>query len=109
MKICIKMHWNKGYHYFLLLGWLSSKESTFNAGDTGSTNSIPGLGRSHGEGNGNPYQYSCLENPHGQRSLTGYSLKNHKESDTTETLSTYFLPDRKIYSGKEYISLSIYL
>ena len=27
MKICMKMHWNKGNHYFLLLGWLSSKEA----------------------------------------------------------------------------------
>ena len=36
------------------------KESTSNAGDPGS---IPGLGRSPGEGNGNPFQYSCLENP----------------------------------------------
>ena len=40
--------------------WLSSKEATYNAGDTGS---IPGLGRSPGEGNGNPLQYSCLANP----------------------------------------------
>ena len=30
---------------------------------TGDTGSIPGLGRPHGEGNGNPLQYSCLENP----------------------------------------------
>ena len=37
------------------------------------------------EGNGNPLQYSCLENPHGQRSLTGYSPWGHKELDTTET------------------------
>ena len=36
------------------------KESAFNVGDLGS---IPGLGRSSGEGNGNPLQYSCLENP----------------------------------------------
>ena len=36
------------------------KESACNAGDPGS---IPGLGRSPGEGNGNPFQYSCLENP----------------------------------------------
>ena len=36
------------------------KASTPNAGDPGS---IPGLGRSSGEGNGNPLQYSCLENP----------------------------------------------
>ena len=35
--------------------------------------SIPGLGRSSGEGNGNPLPYSCLENSHGQRSLVGYS------------------------------------
>ena len=37
---------------------------------------------------GNPLQYSCLENPHGQRSLAGYSLWGHKESDMTEQLST---------------------
>ena len=36
------------------------KASAYNAGDLGS---IPGLGRSPGEGNGNPFQYSCLENP----------------------------------------------
>ena len=36
------------------------KESTWNSGDPGS---IPGLGSSPGEGNGNPLQYSCLENP----------------------------------------------
>ena len=36
------------------------KESVCNVGDPGS---IPGLGRSPGEGNGNPLQYSCLENP----------------------------------------------
>ena len=40
--------------------WLNSEESTCQAGDVGST---PGLGRSPGEGNGNPLQYSCLENP----------------------------------------------
>ena len=40
-------------------GGSDGKESTCNVGDPGS---IPGLGRSHGEGNGNPFQYSCLEN-----------------------------------------------
>ena len=40
-----------------------SKESAFDAGDPGL---IPGLGRSSGEGNGNPPQYSCLENPMGR-------------------------------------------
>ena len=55
--------------YFLLLksnhlldfpGGSDGKASAYNAGDPGS---IPGLGRSPGEGNGNPLQYSCLENP----------------------------------------------
>ena len=45
---------------------------------------IPGLGRSPGGGHGNPLQYSCLENLHGQRSLEGYSPWGHKESDITE-------------------------
>ena len=40
--------------------WLSGKEFTCTAGHTGSN---PGLGRSLGEGNGNPLQYFCLENP----------------------------------------------
>ena len=41
-------------------GGSDSKASVYNAGDLGS---IPGLGRFPGEGNGNPIQYSCLENP----------------------------------------------
>ena len=49
---------------------------------------IPGLGGSSGGGNGNPLQYSSLENPHGQRSLAGYSLCGHKASDMTELAST---------------------
>ena len=44
---------------FRLPWWLSDKESACNAGDVGS---VPGLGRSPGEGNGNLLQYSCLEN-----------------------------------------------
>ena len=40
------------------------------------------------ERHGNPLQYSCLENPHGQRSLAGYSPWGCKESDTTERLGT---------------------
>ena len=43
--------------------WLSCKEFTCKTGDTGDTVSIPGLERSLGEGNGDPIQYSCLENP----------------------------------------------
>ena len=43
-----------------LPGGSDGKASVYNAGDLGS---IPGSGRSPGEGNGNPLQYSCLENP----------------------------------------------
>ena len=60
------------------------KESACNA----ELGSIPGLGRSPRGGHGNPLQYSCLENPHGQRSLAGYSPQGRKESDTTERLRT---------------------
>ena len=48
----------------------AGKESACNAGDP---SSIPGSGRSPGGGHDNPLQYSCLENPHGQRRLAGYS------------------------------------
>ena len=57
-----------------------------NAGDLGL---IPGLGRSPGGGHGNPLQYSCLENSHGQRSLEGYSPRGRKELGMTEQLHTY--------------------
>ena len=49
-------------HLFGLPWWLSSKESACNAENTGEVGSIPGSGRSCGEGNGNPLQYSCREN-----------------------------------------------
>ena len=52
-NLCIDMH--QGFP-----GSSDGKESARNAGDLGS---IPGLGRSPGEGNGNPLQYSCLGNP----------------------------------------------
>ena len=56
-----------------------------NAGDIRDLCSIPGLGRSSGGGHGNPLQYSCLENPHGQRSLVGYVMVHRvAQSDTTE-------------------------
>ena len=43
--------------------WLSGKESACNAGNARDAGSIPGSGRSPEGGNGNPLQYSCLENP----------------------------------------------
>ena len=66
-------------------GGSDSTESPCNAGDLVL---IPGLGRSRGGGRGNLLQYSCVENPQEQKSLAGYSPCGHKESDTTERLST---------------------
>ena len=62
-------------------GGSDSKESSCTVGNLGS---IPGLGRCPRGGQGNGLQYSCLKNPHGQRSLADYSPWGHKELDTTE-------------------------
>ena len=62
-------------------GGADGKESACNMEDLGS---IPGLGRSPGGGHDNPLQYTCLENPHGHKSLAGYSLWGRKESGMTE-------------------------
>ena len=66
------------------LGGSVVKNLPTNAGDATDAGSIPGSGRSPGGGNGNPLQYSCLGEFHGQRSLAGYSPWGHKESDMTE-------------------------
>ena len=52
---------------------------------------VSSLGRegSPGERNGNPLQHSCLENPHGRRSLMGYSAWGRRESDRSERLYTH--------------------
>ena len=57
------------------------KESACSVGDLGS---IPGLGRSFGEGNGNPLQLLLLGKSHGQKSPVDYSLWGHKDSDMSE-------------------------
>ena len=72
----------KCYIYRGLLGhrglpwWLSGKESACNAGDLGS---VPGSGRSPGEGNGSPLVENSMDREAGRLSPLG-----HKESDTTE-------------------------
>ena len=50
---------------------------------------ILGSGSFPGGGHGNSLQYSCLENPHGQKSLVGCSPWGHKESDMIEQVSTH--------------------
>ena len=64
----------------------TGKESSCNAGDH---SSIPGLGRSPGERIGHPLQYSCLEDPHGQESLAGYSPWGHRELGATKCTAFY--------------------
>jgi len=54
------------------------------AGDARDSGSIPGSGRSPGEGNCNPFLYSCLGNLMDRRSLVGYSPWGCKELDITE-------------------------
>ena len=73
------------YYQWGFHGDSNGKESACNVGDL---DLIPELGRSPGGGHGNPLQYSCMENPCGQRSLAGYSPWGLKELDTTEQLST---------------------
>ena len=79
-------------------GGSDGKESACNAGDLGS---IPGRGRSPGEGNGNPLQYSCLENPMDRgawrATVPGVTMS---QLDITErlTLSLTFLGEQ---SGKK--------
>ena len=76
-----------------LWGFPSGLDGKEPACDVGNLGSVPGSGRSLGEGNGNPLQYSCLEKSHGQRSLVGYSPRGHKESEKTKQLTrTYIRP-----------------
>ena len=68
-----------------VLLWCSGGEES--ACSTGDLASISGLGRSPGGGHVNPLQYSCLENPHRQRSLADYSPWGYKDLDTAECLT----------------------
>ena len=73
----------KGEEFQLKPQWLSSKESAYSAG--GDRGSIPGSGKSPGGGNGNPLQYSCLQNPMDRGAWWAtYSPWGCKESDMTE-------------------------
>ena len=64
---------------------------------------FPGLARCPGGGNGSLLQYACLENPHGQRSLAGYSPRGQNEVDTAKQWSTarwMFVKERRVGRGE---------
>ena len=74
-------------NYIKFPGGSDGKESACNAGDPGL---IPGSGRTSGEGNGNPLQYSCLENPMDGGAWRA-TVHGVVESETTEWLHFHFL------------------
>ena len=78
-------------------GGSDGKVSIYNAGDLGS---IPGLGRFPGEGNGNPLQYSCLENPMDGGAWCPWGPK---ESDTTEQLHVHIKENLTLLGISDYL------
>ena len=82
-------------------GGTSGKELPANAGDRRNVGSVPGLGRSPGEVNSNPLQYSCLENPMDRRAWWAI-VWGRKESDATE--ATYHAPTFHVENHEYYIT-----
>ena len=78
--------WSKTLQITGLSGFPGGSEDKASARNAGDPGSIPGLGRSPGEGNGNLLQYSCLENSMDREAWAGYSPRGRKESDMSEWL-----------------------
>ena len=89
---CIHLGWIRHglVHQGIFPGGSDGKVSAYNVGDLGS---IPGSGRSPGEGNGNPLQYSYLENPMDGGTWLGYSPWGRKELYITERLHLFTRKD----------------
>ena len=96
----VKAAKRNGGNYQKIVGFPGVSYGKESACHTGDLSWIPGLGRSPGGGNGNPLQYSCLENPHGLKSLTSCSPWGWKGWDTTEWLRAA-PEDRKDEEGCE--------
>ena len=80
-----------GNRHLYMWVWASqvAKNPPANAGGAGDMGSIPGSGRSPGGGNDNPLQYSCLDNPRGQRSLAGHSPRGCRVGTRLKQLSMH--------------------
>ena len=87
------------YLFFDFPGGSDGKASAYNAGDLGL---IPGIGRSPGEGNGNPLQYSCLENPMDggtwQATVHGVTKSRTRLSDIYFTLLCFLTFQSKLFT-----------
>ena len=85
--------------YIMLPGGSEVKAFACNAGDLGS---ISGSGRSPGEGNGNPLQYSCLENPMDggawKATVHGVAKSRTRMSDFTHSLKLHFISEMSVWS-----------
>jgi len=87
--MCIHIHGILEILYiYTLPRWLSGKEFTSNAGDTAS---IPGSGRSPGEGNGNPLKYSYLGNPMDRGAWRAMSMESHKNQTQLSDQTTAYI------------------
>ena len=91
------------------LGGASGKESACNAGDSRDEGLIPELGRSPGDGNGNPLQYSCLENSMDRRAWQATSVESQRvghnwaQDYTTITLALTKVRRKKLYTPKPHL------
>ena len=88
-----------------LPGWLTGKQSTCNAGAEGDVGLIPGLGRCPEGGDGNPLQYSCLENPtdRGAWRATVHRVTESDMTEVTEDAHMYY-PSLTVRLGASYLT-----
>ena len=77
--------------------WLNGKKSTSDVGDAGDAGLITGLGRSPGGGHGNPFKYSCLENPMGRGAWWAVVHKMAKRRTQLSMLIHVLLFRTKLY------------
>ena len=94
----VVLTWSACFVYWASPGGSVSKESACSAGDLGS---VPGLGKSPGEGNGNPLQYSCLEDSMDRgvwwATVHGVARVRYWLSDQTTTTHLDYLPKFYMY------------